>query len=143
MKPGHNELVHACEPVRAVLSRIGDKWSMLIVITLADGPVRFNEIKRIIGSISQRMLTLTLRGMERDGMIKRTVTPTTPPRVDYELTPLGRSLRDPIEILGRWAVEHHGQIESARKRFDKSRETALAQRTTAGRTSIRPSGHGE
>src|SRR6185312_15014451 len=81
-----------CRAVSAVLARIGDKWSVLIVAMLGDGPKRFNEIKRQVGGISQRMLTLTLRGLERDGLVTRTVFPTVPPRVDYELTELGRSL---------------------------------------------------
>ncbi len=101
------------------MSRIGDKWSALIVIALRDGRLRFNEIKRAIGTVSQRMLTLTLRSMERDGLIERTVTPTTPPRVDYELTKLGHSLRAPVEALGRWAFEHKKEIETAQRNFDR------------------------
>jgi DNA-binding HxlR family transcriptional regulator len=96
-------MAQSCQPVKAVLSRVGDKWSVLIVMALRDGPMRFNELKRAAGSISQRMLTLTLRSMERDGFVSRAVTPSTPPRVDYELTPLGHSLRGPVEALGRWA----------------------------------------
>ncbi len=101
------------------MSRIGDKWSALIVIALRDERLRFNEIKRAIGTVSQRMLTLTLRSMERDGLIERTVTPTTPPRVDYELTKLGHSLRAPVEMLGRWAFEHKKEIETAQRNFDR------------------------
>jgi len=86
---------------------------------LGDGPKRFNEIKRMIGGISQRMLTLTLRGLERDGLVTRTVFPTIPPRVDYELTELGRGLWQPVEELGRWAMEHQAEIEDARVRFDR------------------------
>jgi DNA-binding HxlR family transcriptional regulator len=82
-----------CRKVSQVLARIGDKWSVLIVMLLGDGPRRFNEIKRMVGGISQRMLTLTLKGLERDGLVTRTVFPTIPPRVDYQLTDLGRSLR--------------------------------------------------
>lgn len=123
MTPEHNELVEACKPTKAILSRVGDKWSVLIVIMLKHGSMRFNEIKRGTGSISQRMLTLTLRGMERDGFVKRTVTPTTPPRVDYQLTELGRSLREPLEALGLWAVEHQQDIESAQRRFDRKNST--------------------
>ena len=85
---------------------------------LGDGPRRFNEIKRMVGGISQRMLTLTLRGLERDGLVTRTVFPTIPPRVDYELTDLGRGLWEPVEALGLWAREHQLEIESARARFD-------------------------
>ena len=85
--------VGSCAAVSGVLSRIGDKWSVLIVMLLSDGPKRFNQLRRMIGGVSQRMLTLTLRGLERDGLVTRTVFPTIPPRVDYELTPLGHSLR--------------------------------------------------
>jgi DNA-binding HxlR family transcriptional regulator len=118
MIPRHTGLAESCEPVRAILSRVGDKWSVLIVIALRDGPKRFNELKRAANTISQRMLTLTLRGMERDGFIKRTVTPTNPPRVDYELTQLGHSLREPVEALGRWAYEHQAEIKRAQARFN-------------------------
>ena len=124
MTPGHKALVESCAPTRVILSRVGDKWSMLVVIALRDGSLRFNEIKRAIGAISQRMLTLTLRGMERDGLIARTVTPTRPPRVDYELTALGHSLRGPIEALGRWAVDHQRDIDSAREGFDRRQAAA-------------------
>ena len=115
----HPPLIDSCKPAREVMSRIGDKWSALIVIALRDGPLRFGEIKRAIGSVSQRMLTLTLRCMERDGLIERTVTPTKPPRVDYELTKLGHSLRAPVEALGRWAFEHKQEIETAQRNFDR------------------------
>jgi DNA-binding HxlR family transcriptional regulator len=107
-----------CQAVSSVLSRIGDKWSVMIVMLLADGPCRFNGLKRQIGGISQRMLTLTLRGLERDGLVTRTVFPTIPPRVDYELTDLGRSLCVPVEALGAWALHNVSGIEAARKAFD-------------------------
>ena len=102
----------------SVLARVGDKWSVLVIMTLRSGPKRFNEIKRHIDGISQRMLTLTLRGLERDGLVTRTVFPTIPPRVDYELTDLGRGLSKPVLALGQWAVEHQTQIQDARMRFD-------------------------
>ncbi|MDQ0391856.1 winged helix-turn-helix transcriptional regulator [Labrys monachus] len=107
-----------CRGVSTILARIGDKWSMLVVMLLGDGPRRFNEIKRMVGGISQRMLTLTLRGLERDGLVTRTVFPTIPPRVDYELTDLGRSLWQPVEALGNWAFAHLPEIEAARTKFD-------------------------
>ena len=114
-----------CRAVSSVLARVGDKWTVLIVALLGDGPKRFNEIKRMVGGISQRMLTLTLRGLERDGLVTRTVFPTVPPRVDYELTPLGRSLWEPVEALGAWARGHMVEIEAARERFDgRSKEPA-------------------
>jgi DNA-binding HxlR family transcriptional regulator len=112
-----------CRGVSAVLARVGDKWSVLIISVLGDGPKRFNEIKRMVGGISQRMLTLTLRGLERDGLVTRTVFPTIPPRVDYELTDLGRSLWQPVEALGSWARDHLAEIEAAKSRFDERNKT--------------------
>ena len=102
-----------------VLSRIGDKWSVLIIMLLWRGPRRFSEIKRAVEDISQRMLTLTLRGLERDGLVTRTVTPTIPPRVDYELTDLGRSLAEPVQALGQWACHNLDAIDGARARYDQ------------------------
>ena len=95
-----------CRAVSSVLARVGDKWSVLIIVLLGNGPKRFNEIKRTVGGISQRMLTLTLRGLERDGLVKRTQFPTIPPRVTYELTQLGRSLGKAVAPLGAWAQGH-------------------------------------
>ena len=108
-----------CRAVSHVLARVGDKWSVLIVRLLGDGPQRFNAIKRMVGGISQRMLSLTLRSLERDGLVTRTVTPTVPPRVDYALTDLGRSLWTPVEALAGWAQRHHGEIEAAQGRYDE------------------------
>jgi DNA-binding HxlR family transcriptional regulator len=107
-----------CRAVASILSRVGDKWSVLVIMLLIDGPRRFNELKRMVGGISQRMLTLTLRGLERDGLVTRTVFPTIPPRVDYELTDLGRGLAQPVKALGQWAFEHQPQIQGARDKFD-------------------------
>jgi len=109
-----------------LLSRIGDKWTVLVVQTLSDGPRRFNELRREIPSVSQRMLTLTLRNLERDGLVSRTVTPTIPPRVDYELTELGQSLQKPICGLATWAMDHVGEIHAAQARFDDQRESEAA-----------------
>lgn len=111
-----------CRAVASVLARVGDKWSVLLIMMLGDGPKRFNELKRMIGGISQRMLTLTLRGLERDGLITRTVFPTIPPRVDYELTDLGRGLSKPVQALGQWAFENKQEIETARTKFDRRSE---------------------
>lgn len=136
--PGHTSVsdIHStdCRAVSGILSRIGDKWSVLIVQRLGEGPRRFNEIKRIIGGISQRMLTLTLRNLERDGLVSRTVTPTVPPRVDYALTDLGRDLLIPVSALGAWAIQHTPCIEAARARFDASEaaETPQQERVSAG-----------
>lgn len=114
----------ACRPVTDVLSLIGDKWTVLIVMLLADGPRRFNELKRMVDGISQRMLTLTLRNLERDGLVTRTVFPTVPPRVDYELTPLGHSLKEPVAALGHWAHVNQAQMDLARAQFDRRAEAA-------------------
>jgi DNA-binding HxlR family transcriptional regulator len=118
MKPRHMHLPGDCRAIGDVLARVGDKWSVLVVTRLGDGPVRFNELKRAIGGISQRMLTLTLRGLERDGLVTRTVLPTVPPRVDYALTPLGRDLLQPVSALGAWAIRNQAKIERAREAFD-------------------------
>jgi DNA-binding HxlR family transcriptional regulator len=107
-----------CDAISATLARIGDKWTLLVVELLADGPMRFNEMRRTIGSISQRMLTLTLRGLERDGLVTRTVYPTIPPRVEYQLTKLGRTLREPVIALAEWARKNMPTMSEARKTFD-------------------------
>lgn len=118
MTRGNPHVTEDCRAVSAILARIGDKWSVLIVSRLGAGPRRFNELKREIGGISQRMLTLTLRGLERDGLVTRTVFPTVPPRVDYELTALGRSLLIPVSALGEWALKHRAKIVVAQAKFD-------------------------
>jgi DNA-binding HxlR family transcriptional regulator len=120
--PPNAHLESDCRGAASVLARVGDKWSVLVIVLLGNGPRRFNEIKRMVGGISQRMLTLTLRGLERDGLVTRTVFPTIPPRVDYELTDLGRGLWTPVEALGKWAAEHLAEIEGARARFDGRNE---------------------
>jgi len=107
-----------CQTISGLLQRIGDKWSLLVVQTLGQGSLRFNELRRAIPTVSQRMLTLTLRNLERDGLVNRTVTPTIPPRVDYELTELGHSLQKPICGLVQWAVDHEGAIGDAQERYD-------------------------
>ena len=104
--------------VRTVLGRIGDKWAIYVVDRLGDGPRRFSELNRGIEGITSRMLTVTLRGLERDGIITRTVHASVPPRVDYELTPLGRTLLDTIGQLVAWADAHIGEIEAARADYD-------------------------
>jgi len=117
MSPRHTGERATC-PAREVLARVGDKWSVLVVGLLSDGPMRFSELRRSIDAISQRMLTLTLRGLERDGLVTRTVTPTIPPRVDYALTRLGRTLLDPVIALARWAEANRPAIQQSRDRYD-------------------------
>ena len=116
--PGTLHVPEDCRAVSEVLSRVGDKWTILVVSELGNGPKRFNEIRRALGSISQRMLTLTLRGLERDGLVTRTVFPTVPPRVDYELTKLGHSLLEPVSGIGLWERQNRERIQEARRRFD-------------------------
>jgi DNA-binding HxlR family transcriptional regulator len=134
MKQGNIHETGDCRAVSGVLQRIGDKWSVLIVSRLGGRVMRFNELKREIGGISQRMLTLTLRGLERDGLVTRTVFATIPPRVDYALTALGRSLLEPVKALGGWALANIGRIEAARAKFD----AAAPKRTTQIEPSARP-----
>ena len=118
--PAHDS--SACRRVTPVLNRVGDKWSMQIVMALSNGSRRFSELKREIDGVSQRMLTLSLRGLERDGLVSRHVTPSIPPRVDYELTELGISLREPVKALGQWANEHIDCIRAAQTRFDQAQD---------------------
>ena len=118
--PGNLHVPEDCRAISQVLARVGDKWTVLVVSNLGDGPKRFNELRKALGSISQRMLTLTLRGLERDGLVTRTVYPTIPPRVDYELTKLGRSLLEPVSGLSLWARKHRLAMEDARSRFDRT-----------------------
>lgn len=132
MSPRHIDRSHeTCLAAREVLNRVGDKWSVFIVGLLGDGPCRFSEIKRAVEGISQRMLTLTLRGLERDGLVTRTVYPTTPPRVDYALTPLGHTLLEPVLTLTRWSHDHRAEIQEARAKFDKKSARAKKAATAA------------
>lgn len=114
------ELLHSrpCAAAAETLSLIGNKWTVLIIVLLSEQPRRFNELKRLIGGVSQRMLTLTLRALEREGLVSRTVFPTVPPRVDYALTDLGRSLAEPASAMGLWAIHNQPAMENARRRYD-------------------------
>ena len=118
MEPGNTHVPSTCHALSEILNRIGDKWTVYVVGLLSGGPMRFNEIRRAVSGISQRMLTLTLRGLERDGLVIRTVYPTVPPRVDYELTPLGHTLKEPLGALAVWAAANQGAIAEARRKFD-------------------------
>jgi len=116
------EPVGAASPtcqLRDVLDRVGDKWSVLVMGLLGSGPRRYSDLRRAIDGISQRMLTLTLRSLERDGLVTRTVTPTSPPRVDYELTPVGETLSTEVSSLIRWAERHREYVAKARLRYDE------------------------
>src|ERR1700726_1636325 len=119
MLPPRPDLHHDCRGAAPALARVGDKWGAVVIMLLGDGPRRFNELKRMVGGISQRMLTLTLRGLERDGLVTRTVFPTIPPRVDYELTKLGSTLWEAVEPLSSWARAHVSEILKSRKQFDE------------------------
>ena len=112
-----SELIAAC-PIRDVLDRVGDKWSTLILLALKDGPKRFGVLRREIEDISQRMLTETLRNLQRDGFISRTVFPTTPPQVEYALTALGESLQGTLGVLAEWSRQNHDAIRVARTVYD-------------------------
>jgi DNA-binding HxlR family transcriptional regulator len=114
---GKKALGEAC-PIRDVLDRIGDKWSILLLMTLAERPHRFGELRRAVADISQRLLTQTLRDLQRDGLVSRRVFPTNPPSVEYRLTELGTSLLRPMAGLVHWADGHHAKIKAARARFD-------------------------
>jgi DNA-binding HxlR family transcriptional regulator len=113
-----------CQKVSQVLARIGEKWSMLVVMLLRDGPRRFNDIKRNTAGISQQMLTRTLRGLERDGIVTRTIFPTSPPQVEYSLTALGRSMSEPVLAFGEWVRANLAEFDAARRRFDDREDKA-------------------
>ena len=134
MKPG-NLGGTDCLPISEILSRIGDKWSVMIVMTLhrQDGRVRFSELRRTVDGISQKMLTATLRGLERDGFVTRTIYPTIPPKVEYELTELGRELAKPVMALGEFALCSRELVLAARERFDTAAQEASWPHETADR----------
>lgn len=110
--------------VGRVLARVGDKWSVLIIVLLHRGPNRFNVIKRSLEGVSQQMLARTLRALERDGIVSRSILPTRPPQVEYALTALGQSLSHPVLALGSWACEHIDEIDAAQRRFDREERQA-------------------
>ncbi|MGO4700637.1 winged helix-turn-helix transcriptional regulator [Dyella sp. 2RAB6] len=133
MSPTHIEFTETprptidnCRATRDILDRIADKWSVFVIAMLRDGPRRFNELRRDVTGISQRMLTLTLRALERDGLVTRTMYPTIPPRVDYELTELAKGLLGPVMELVMWAEANKELIAAARKSFDEEAESGNA-----------------
>jgi len=121
-----------CRRVSEVLSRVGDKWTMQVVVSLRDQSRRFNDVKREVGSISQQMLTRTLRSLERDGLVKRTVSPTSSPQVAYALTELGASLAEPVRQLANWARVNLSVIHGCRAQYDETAEAALQPGAVAG-----------
>ena len=114
-----------CRRINSILELVGDKWTVMIVMVLRDRPRRFNDLKRTVGGISQQMLTRTLKALERDGMVARAVHPTVPPQVEYSLTSLGRSLAEPLTVLGRWAEVYLEEIEGHRDRYERSTGSRL------------------
>jgi DNA-binding HxlR family transcriptional regulator len=131
VKPRHLQLTENCRAISEILARVGDKWSVLVVVKLGSGSLRFSELRRGIGGISQKMLTTTLRSLERDGFVSRAVFPTIPPRVDYALTALGRDLLTPVIELARWAQDNQAQVAEARRRFDLGRPEPMAKSARA------------
>jgi DNA-binding HxlR family transcriptional regulator len=123
--PPFDPYAAAC-PSRQTLDRIGDRWTILVFGVLTDGPRRFTELARRIEGVSQKMLTQTLRGLERDGLVTRTVHATVPPRVDYELSALGRTLSGPISAVEQWAMDHMADVLAAREVYDARRTQPVA-----------------
>lgn len=115
-------------PSRRLLDRIGDRWTVLVVGTLADGPRRFSEIRRAVEGVSQKMLTQTLRGLERDGLVTRTVYGEVPPRVEYELTTAGETLRVPLKALEQWSIEHFGRVAASWEQYDEDHQDVQSRR---------------
>jgi DNA-binding HxlR family transcriptional regulator len=121
MKPRIIEDTAVCENVNRMIARISDKWTILVVRTLGGGPLRFNHLRREVGKISQKMLSSTLRDLEENGFVTRTVTPTIPPQVEYELTSLGLDFLTPVQAIAEWVVQHSARIEDARANFHAKR----------------------
>lgn len=133
MTPGHKgDTSHACSVYREILDLVGDRWTVYVVGILGNGPLRFNELKRAVEGISQRMLTLTLRTLERDGLVSRTVTPSVPPRVDYALTEMGRTLLEPVGQLLKWGAASRPAVEQARREFDRRNPPNADQESRQG-----------
>lgn len=116
--PANTHLPSDCRPIGEILARVGDKWTVLLLAVLGDQTLRFTELHRGIGGISQRMLTVTLRNLERDGLLVRTVYPTVPPKVEYHLSERGRSLKEALAPIGRWVIDNQDGIEESRRGFD-------------------------
>jgi len=122
MRLGNVELpLQTCRLVGDILSHVGDKWSVLIIVLLREAPRRYSELEREIGTVSKKMLTTTLRNLERDGFVSRKVTPSIPPRVDYALTALGREVMEPLDVLARWALNNSERVVAARNDYDAAK----------------------
>lgn len=126
-----------CRATREILDRVGDKWSVLVVVLLGRAPQRFSALRRAIDGISQRMLTTTVRSLERDGLVSRTVHPTNPPQVTYALTKLGRTLLAPVRVLATWAQGHRAEVMGAREAYDGSTARRKTTRQEAPRGGAR------
>lgn len=122
MKPGIFKVTPACQAVTEILSRVGDKWTVLVVSYLGNEPMRFNELRRTVTGISQKMLTTTLRSLERDGFVLRTVYLGVPAKVEYQLTDLGRDLLIPVRNLGAWAIANEAKVKKARLQYDAAQK---------------------
>jgi DNA-binding HxlR family transcriptional regulator len=138
MSRGTLHVTGNCLPATELFQLIGDKWTMIVVVSLGEGPMRFSELRRAIPGVSQRMLTLTLRNLERDGFISRKVTPSVPPRVDYELTPLGAEFAQRLLPVGMWAFENRPAVEAARAAFDSQSGDAQSGAARAEPAAISP-----
>ncbi len=122
MRLGNVEIPReTCRLVGDILGHVGDKWSVLIIALLRERSWRYSELEREIGTVSKKMLTTTLRNLERDGFVDRKVTPSIPPRVDYALTDLGREVMEPLDVLARWALDNNQRVTAARTRYDAAK----------------------
>ncbi len=130
-KPGDHEDTGHCEHISRMLARISDKWTLLVVRVLGRGPCRFNALRREVGEISQKMLASTLRDLEENGFVSRTVTPVTPPQVEYELTDLGQEFLKPVQALANWVVANSSRMDEARSGYAKRRARTKASGATA------------
>lgn len=127
MQPGNaKETTESCHRISQLLARVGDKWTIQVIRTLGEAPQRFNALRREIADISQKMLATTLRNLERDGFVSRTVTPAKPPQVEYALTALGHELQAPVFALAQWTSDNAHRIEAARTAYDREAGSVAA-----------------
>lgn len=131
-EPSPDHTSEACRPITELFQLIGDKWTIIVVVQLNSGPMRFSELRRAIPAVSQRMLTLTLRNLERDGLVSRKVTPTVPARVDYELTDIGVEFGEHILPIGKWAADNRARLQAARIAFDERLDAGQSTKQARG-----------